>query len=1225
MARLRFLLLLILCVPLIRLQAQSGIYRTTFSLPGQVLTLEVLDDDLAHFKLASESQPDVPIWTSPMVAKTDYAGPSSLTITDETISTAEMRLHVDLDSLCVTVTDLTRDPELTLTTICPSLNGQAEINGLTFSQEGTTDVYGLGEQFRRRGGTDGNWIGDRRLMPNTYGNALVSFNGGNVGNAQFPIMYALGPGTDNYAVFVDHVYAQFWTFNSDPFVMQTSTPPIRWYVMIGADLPDLRANYMELTGTPPVPPKQFFGLWVSEYGYENWQDVTGIVESMRQAGFPLDGIVLDLYWFGGIGRNSQMGSLTWDEQAFPNPATFIEQLRQQYGVGIMTIEEPYVSESAERYIEADEQGVFVADCAECDPVRLNDWWGMGSLVDWSNPQAAAWWHDNRRQPLIQDGIVGHWTDLGEPEDYDESGWYAGLPELGLHDHASIHNLYNLFWSQSIWEGYQRNEVMQRPFILSRSGTAGSQRYGVAMWSGDIAANMPSLTEQMNVQMHMSLSGIDYFGSDVGGFFRQASDPVLGQDGMYSLWLANSALLDVPLRPHTFDLQNEHETAPSLIGDVVSNLANVRLRYQLSPYLYTLAHMAYRTGEAIYPPLVYYFQDDPSVRTLGSQKMVGSQMMMATLTDYDPEATTVYLPRGSWFNFHTGAYIESEGEWVEVLAQPDDPLQVPLFVRDGAVIPRMTVDDQTLNLLGQRADGSIQDTLVFDIYHANEDGAFTLIEDDGETMAYQSGAVRATTVTHTADGENLTVTVGAANGTYDGAPDQHNVEIRLMSPGLTVEQVLLNGEPLSERASEAEDQGWLQLDSGVVLAKSGLISVDTALEFSFQPAQAAAQVDRPLLLAHYMPWYQTPDVSGYWGWHWTMEHFNPAMVDADGHPQIASQFMPLTGPYDSQDEAVLEYQVLLMKLSGIDGVIVDWYGTAHYNDYVTLNAATGKLFDMVTRAGLRFALCYEDRTVMNMVNDGRLTAETAFEQGQDDLTYAGQHWFGDDAYVTYENRPLLFVFGPTYFRQPSDWAAIFTNLDTQPALITLDQNMSFGALAGYPWPPMQMAGGAELFPAVLESYLERFYRNAQRGDFIVGSAFPGFYDIYEQAGVRSSYGFLDAHDGETLRQTLSMALEQRADIVQLVTWNDYGEGTMIEPTDETGYHYLEIIQAARRELDDSFEPMEDHLRLPINLLQARRSYEGDEVVNTQLDLVFELIVAGDFAAAQDILGTYSPPN
>ncbi len=1225
MARLH-LLLLVLLLSLVSgtTLAQPGIYRTTVNTAGRYLTIEILDDDLAHFELSDVPLAADSIWTSPMVAKTDYSGPSSLEFSsDSEILTPEMRLKIDTATLCVTITDRTRDPELTLTTVCPLLD-EAEVKGLSFTQEGTTDIYGLGEQFRRRGGPDGNLMGDRRLMTNAYGNSLSPFNGGNVANAQFPVLYALGAGMENYAVFVDHFYQQYWAFNRDPFVLQTPNLPLRWYVMTGHDLPDLRADYLELTGRPPVPPRQMFGLWVSEYGYENWDELNTVLDSLRAADFPLDGFVLDLYWFGGIeADSSQMGSLSWDTENFPDPAAFIARLRAEHGLGIMTIEEPYVSQTAAGYDEALAQGVLVRQCVDCPPVTMKDWWGAGGMVDWSSAEAAAWWHDQRRQHLIEAGVIGHWTDLGEPEDYSESAWYAGFPEFGLHDHASIHNLYNLFWTQSIWEGYQRNAVQRRPFMLSRSGTSGSQRYGAALWSGDIAANLVSLAEQMNVQMHMSLSGVDYFGADVGGFFRNRVDPVLGMDRLYSLWLANAALLDVPLRPHAFNLQNQFHTAPSLVGDVPSNLANVRLRYQLSPYLYTLAHQAYRTGEAVLPPLVYHFQDDPAARTIGSQKMIGSQMMMATLTDYDPATTTVYLPRGGWFNFHTGAYLESTGETIDVPSTVADILQPPLFARDGAVIPLMDVDEHTLNLLGQRRDESVDSTVIFNIYHAAENGVFTLIEDDGESIAYQSGAVRETEVSHSADGDNLTITVSAASGTYAGAPDQRRLEIRLFSPDRLVGRVLLNGEELPRINTADSAPGWLRDESGSIILRSDFLPVSEALEFVLE-AQQSAQDERPLFLAHYMPWYQTPSVSGYWGWHWTMNHFNPRERDADGRRQIASQFTPLTDVYDSRDDAILEYQVLLMKLSGIDGVIVDWYGTANYNDYAALNAATGKLFQYITRAGLRFALCYEDRTLQTMVNDGCLNTETALEQGQADMAYASEQWFASDAYVTSQGQPLLFVFGPLYFRQPNDWTTIFSGIDPTPALITLDQRLSFAALAGYPWPPMHLSGGIELQPAALESYLERFYRNAQRGDFIVGSAFPGFHDIYAEAGVRSSYGYIDPRDGEILRDTLALALAQNADIVQLVTWNDYGEGTTIEPTAEYGYRYLEIIQQARQQLDSAFAPDAEDLLLPMRLLQARRAHAGDAAANARLDEVFEAIIAADFAAAHLILAEYPVP-
>ncbi len=1196
MSRFRWLWLLLFVIPGAG-QAQTSVYRTAFAAEGLSLRIELLDDDLAHFELTTApTAADTPISTTVMVAKTDYAGASTVEFPAENeVATPEMHLHVDAASLCVTVTDRLRAVELT--TVCPALD-EGEISGLTFAQAGTTDIYGLGEHFRRRGGTDGNWIDQRVLPGSQYGNRMTSFNGGSVGNAQFPVLYALGQGMDNYAVFVDQVYPQAWAFTDDPFVLSTSEPPLRWYMMTGRDLPDLRADFMELTGRPPVPPKQMFGLWVSEYGYDNWDELIGVLDSLRVADFPLDGFVLDLLWFGGIDEDaSQMGALDWDETNFPNPALVIAMLREGFGLGVMTIEEPYVSTTARGYAEVLAAGALVTECAGCDPISLNSWWGSGSMVDFTNPDAAAWWHDDRRQPLIDIGVMAHWTDLGEPEDFDESADYAGG------DQAAIHNLYNLLWSQSVWDGYQRNEVEQRPFVLSRSGTAGSQRFGVALWSGDIGANLPSLTEQMNVQMHMALSGIDYFGSDVGGFYRTARDPLFNSDEMYTVWFANSALIDVPLRPHAFNVSNDYATAPSLIGDVPSNLANVRTRYELSPYLYTLAHEAYRTGAAVFPPLVYSFQDDPAVRTLGGQKMIGSQMLMATLTDYDPATTEVYLPQGGWFNYRTGEYSASAGTTVTV--ESPELVQAPLFVRDGAVIPTMRVDEATLNVLGQRTDGTIDSSITFNVYHAAADGAFTLIEDDGTTMAYQSGAVRETTVTHTADGASLHITISAAQGTYAHAPEQRSLRVRLFSPERTVGSVLLNGVELPNTAAG----GWTQVAPGEFVVDLGVQTVTTELNLVIAPPEVAAE--RPLLLAHYMPWYQTPQVSGRWGWHWTMNHF-------DAPAEIASHSTPLTGPYDSQDEAILEYQALLMKLSGIDGVIVDWYGTAHFNDYALINAATGKLFEVMTRAGLRFAICYEDRTIQTLIDGGRLNTDTALAQGQRDFEYAAEQWFGSDAYVSYQEQPLVFVFGPLYFRQLTDWETIFAGFTPTPALVTLDNYLAFGSLTNYPWPPMSLSGGIELPQAALENYLERFYRNAQRRDLVVGSAFPGFHDIYAEAGVRSSYGSIDARDGETLRSTLDLALAQGADIVQLVTWNDYGEGTTIEPTEEYGYQYLELIQAARANLDGSFTADENVLRLPLRLLELRRAHQGDPAVNAELDRVFAALVTGDFLRAQAIL-------
>ena len=341
------------------------------------------------------------------------------------------------------------------------------------------------------------------------------------------------------------------------------------------------------------------------------------------------------------------------------------------------------------------------------------------------------------------GVLGHWTDLGEPEMFAPNSWYAGLPGLELHDQAANHNLYNLQWAESIWLGYARNDVAQRPAMLSRSGTSGIQRYGAALWSGDIAANFASLAAHMNAQMHLSLSGVDYFGSDVGGFHRGGiSEAEL--DELYTVWLANSALLDVPVRPHTENLCNCKETAPDRVGDVASNLANVRLRYALSPYLYSLAHMAYREGAPVVPPLLFYFQEDANTRTLGDHKLLGENLLVRTVTEPGITAVPVYLPAGQWVDFYSGAWLDSAGGWLDAVPVVADGLfRLPLFLRAGAIVPHMAVDAQTMNLAGLRRDGSTRDELIVQVVPAPEATTFTLYEDDGRSTAYQEGAVRTT--------------------------------------------------------------------------------------------------------------------------------------------------------------------------------------------------------------------------------------------------------------------------------------------------------------------------------------------------------------------------------------------------------------------------------------------------------------------------------------------------
>ncbi len=375
---------------------------------------------------------------------------------------------------------------------------------------------------------------------------------------------------------------------------------------------------------------------------------------------------------------------------------------------------------------------------------------------------------------------------------------------------------------------------------------------------------------------------------------------------------------------------------------------------------------------------------------------------------------------------------------------------------------------------------------------------------------------------------------------------------------------------------------------------------------------------PVFMVHYMPWYQTPAIHGYWGWHWTMNHYSPDKFYPSGNRQIASHYYPLTGPYDSDDRNILEYQTLLMKIAGIDGVLADWYGMTNYNDYGIINESTNKLFSAVQKTKLLFGIVYEDQTVKNLIAGGRVSAAGALDYGKTVMKYMQDTWFNKSEYLHVDNRPLLMVFGPQYYKTASDWSAMFSGLRVAPSFYTEDNVLGTVTAGAYPWPPMGRSVGGVLSQSSLNTYFDQFYQKAASWPHVVTSAFPGFHDIYKDAGVGASYGYLDALNGETFRSTLNTAIGHNPEVIQIVTWNDYGEGTMIEPTMEDGYRYLGIVQAAKAALDPAFPFEKEDLLLPMRMYKARLHYAGDARVAALLDTAAAMIVSLRPGAAFDIL-------
>ena len=372
------------------------------------------------------------------------------------------------------------------------------------------------------------------------------------------------------------------------------------------------------------------------------------------------------------------------------------------------------------------------------------------------------------------------------------------------------------------------------------------------------------------------------------------------------------------------------------------------------------------------------------------------------------------------------------------------------------------------------------------------------------------------------------------------------------------------------------------------------------------------------MVHYMPWYASKPFSGHWGWHWTMDHFNPDNIGPNGKQTIASHYQPLTGAYDSNDPALLEYQVLLMKFTGIDGVIIDWYGRENFRDYSDIHRNSLNLIKHIKKAGLKFAICYEDQSVKHLINDKKIKISNDLSYAKKEFLWMEKHFFADESYLRVNSQPVLLIFGPQHFKK-NQWNPIVSVLKNKVQLFTLPHlNNQIQGAGSFGWPPVH--DGQKITKDVWMDYLQKLYTDHNRKPFIA-SAFPQFHDIYQQAGIHKSYGYLDSSEGNTFEVTFQMALKSSSEIIQVATWNDYGEGTMIEPTKEFGYRYLEFLQAYY--IKNHEHPFhKNDLQLPIRLYQLRKKYQNNKSISRELNQASLFLFDSKIKEARDILIKHS---
>ncbi|GAC1591776.1 MAG: hypothetical protein NVS3B19_13000 [Ginsengibacter sp.] len=367
--------------------------------------------------------------------------------------------------------------------------------------------------------------------------------------------------------------------------------------------------------------------------------------------------------------------------------------------------------------------------------------------------------------------------------------------------------------------------------------------------------------------------------------------------------------------------------------------------------------------------------------------------------------------------------------------------------------------------------------------------------------------------------------------------------------------------------------------------------------------AVVKTNTKKVFVHLMPWFETKASNGgTWGMHWRMNTRNPDIIDANGQRQIASHYYPLNGLYASGDAKTIEYQLLLIKLSGSDGVFIDWPGVQNAFDYPKLVKNTENIVAMLDKVGLQFAIVYEDQNLNGaQVNNKIFTA-------QNDMKYLQTNFFSKANYVKINGNPLLLVFGPQALNNGSDWNNVFSVLATHPAFFPLwfrSKDSGPDTKGEFAWIPQDNL-----------TTLNKFYNNGYAG-IKFGSAYPGFNSYYAEGGWNGPTWVID-HNGTTnFGQTLDLAMKQsQVEFIQLATWNDYGEGTMIEPTKEFGYSFLTMLQT---KLGVSGISQSD-LEMALKIYQLRVSQGAVPETQKALDQVFYYIVSLQLKKAQDLLAT-----
>ena len=454
-----------------------------------------------------------------------------------------------------------------------------------------------------------------------------------------------------------------------------SVRQLDYWITVGAPK-QILANYTALAGRAPEFPENALGLWQCKLRYRTQEEVLSVAREYHRRGIPLDVIVIDFFHW------TRQGEWKFDPVYWPDPAAMVRELKS-YGIRCMISVWPTVDKKSENFAEMRQKGLLIR------PERGSqcfDFLGDSYLYDATNPAAQAYLWDKCRRNYFEDGIDMFWLDEAEPEytayDFDNYRYYLGTD-------LQVGNVYPVMHAKAFWDG--QTAAGQKDICnLIRCAWAGSQKYGVVLWSGDIIGNFETLRDQFAAGLNVSLAGIPWWTTDIGGFFVDVTAP--GHKELLVRWFEWATFCPV-LRLHGD--KGPCESAPlddrdwgggfchtgrdnelwSYGEDVYEILKHyVAVREQMKPYLKEVMREASENGSPVMRAMFYEFPDDPMCWEADEQYMFGGRYLVAPVLYAGMAERDVYLPAGKWKNMATGEVLAG-GQKVTVAA----PLEViPVF-------------------------------------------------------------------------------------------------------------------------------------------------------------------------------------------------------------------------------------------------------------------------------------------------------------------------------------------------------------------------------------------------------------------------------------------------------------------------------------------------------------------------------------------------------------------